>query len=161
MEIALVFLIIMFVAFVLYQIYLKDYFNVIKSFKILRKALDTRDILLLKIIPDVNDKNLSAETLKLIEDRNEESKISYNDAIQSDIKLHNTLKKVYEEIDRIKKNQLQIEIFKRIISLEKSIKKLRQEYCNKVNLYNIGLTMHVNVLIKMLHLKPLDTYKEE
>ena len=142
----------------IYGNYLKEYIEVTKVYKVLRKVLESRDLLVLKLLPDIKKKKISEKILNLITDRNEKSKISYDDAIIADIALHNELRILYEIIDKQDKNELQEEIFKKIIAMEKKVKLLRKEYSKAVEKYNMSLTVHPKVCIKMLHMKPLEMY---
>lgn len=142
----------------MYGNYLKEYIEVTKVYKVLRKVLESRDLLVLKILPDIKNKKEAEKVLNLINERNKKSKISYDDAITADIALHNELKNLYEIINNQKKNELQEEIFKKIINFEKRIKTLRKEYTKAVEKYNMSLTIHPKVCIKILHMKPLEMY---
>lgn len=142
------------------NVYLKEYIEVTQVYKALRKVLSHRDMLLLKILPDLKNKKQKEKIMNLIDDRNKKYNISYDDAIVADVKLHNELKYVYEEIEKMKKNELQHEIFKKLMMLEKQIKELRKKYSAAVEKYNLSLTIHPKVFIKFLHMRPLDTYKK-
>lgn len=158
MLITTIFLIIVIFGMYVYGNYLKEYIEVTKIYKVLRKVLETRDLLILKILPDVKNKKEAERVLNLINERNKKSKISYDDAITADTILHNELKNLYEIINNQNKNQLQEEMFKKIISLEKKIKILRKEYTKAVRKYNMSLTVHPKVCIKLLHMKPFEMY---
>ena len=95
-------IIVLFLIFLYYvvNIYLKEYIEVTKIYKTLRKLLSHRDVLLLKILPDIK-KNQQEKLINLIDDRNKKSNISYDDAIIADVKLNNELKKVYIEIENM------------------------------------------------------------
>ena len=95
--IAVVFLIL---AYYIINVYLKEYIEVTKVYKTLRKMLSYRDVLLLKILPDIKNKKQKENIMNLIDDRNKKSNISYDDAIVADVTLNNELKKVYIEIER-------------------------------------------------------------
>ena len=105
------------------------------------------------------NKKQKEKIINLIDDRDKKYNISYDDAIIADIKLHNELRSVYEEIDKMNKNELQLEMFKKLMMLEKQIKEIRKKYSNAVEKYNLSLTIHPKVFIKFLHMRPLDTYK--
>ncbi len=141
------------------NVYLKEYIEVTKIYKALRKVLNHRDMLLLKILPDLKNKKQKEKIINLIDDRNKKYNISYDDAIIADVKLHNELKYVYLEIEKMKKNEFQLEIFKKLMLIEKQIKEIRKKYSNAVEKYNLSLTIHPKVFIKCLHMRPLDTYK--
>ncbi|MBQ9279465.1 MAG: LemA family protein [Clostridia bacterium] len=127
-------------------------------YKSLRKVLESRDLLVLKLLPDIQDKKLSESVLRLINERNRKSKISYDDAIRADLELHRKLKILYEQINKMKKNEVQEELFRRIIDLEKRLKLLRTRYSATVRAYNMSLTIHPKIFVKILHMKPLDLY---
>lgn len=158
MIIALVVLALFAIGYIIYAVYLKEYIDVTIVYKSLRKLLASRDVMLLKIIPDIEDKKYAERILNLINNRNEASKISYDDAIRADITLHNELKNLYDIINKMDKNELQLEIFKKVIEYEKRIKLARVKYTEVVSKYNMGLTVHPKVCIKILHMKPLEVY---
>ena len=141
------------------NVYLREYIEVTKVYKALRKVLTHRDMLLLKILPDLKNKKQKEKIINLIDDRDKKYNISYVDAIIADVKLHNELRSIYEEIDKMNKNELQLEMFKKLMMLEKQIKEIRKKYSNAVEKYNLSLTIHPKVFIKFLHMRPLDTYK--
>lgn len=158
MIIALIVLALFIIGYIIYAVYLKEYIDVTIVYKTLRKLLASRDVMLLKIIPDIEDKKYAEKILNLINSRNEASKISYDDAIRTDITLHNELKNLYDIINKMDKNELQLEIFKKVIDYEKRIKLARVKYTEVVSKYNMGLTIHPRVCIKLLHMKPLEVY---
>lgn len=158
MIIALIVLALFIIGYIIYAVYLKEYIDVTIVYKTLRKLLASRDVMLLKIIPDIEDKKYAEKILNLINSRNEASKISYDDAIRADITLHNELKNLYDIINKMDKNELQLEIFKKVIDYEKRIKLARVKYTEVVSKYNMGLTVHHRVCIKLLHMKPLEVY---
>ena len=122
--------------------------------------LSYRDMLLLKILPDIKNKKQKETIMNLIDDRNKKSNISYDDAIIADVNLNNELKKIYIEIEKMQKNELQLEIFQKLMNMEKQIKGARNKYSSAVEKYNLSLTIHPKVFIKFLHMRPLDTYKK-
>lgn len=155
----LIFLIIL--VYYVINVYLKEYIEVTKIYKTLRKLLGHRDMLLLKILPDIKNKKQKEKIINLINNRNKMYSISYDDAIISDVKLHNELKNVYIEIEKMQKNEIQSEIFKKLMIMEKQIKGARNKYSSAVEKYNLSLTIHPKVFIKILHMRPLDTYKKD
>lgn len=147
-------------AYYIINVYLKEYIEVTKIYKTLRKMLSYRDMLLLKILPDIKNKKQKENIMNLIDDRNKKSDISYDDAIIADVNLNNELKKIYIEIEKMQKNELQLEIFQKLMNMEKQIKGARNKYSSAVEKYNLSLTIHPKVFIKFLHMRPLDTYKK-
>ena len=158
MIIALIVLALFIIGYIIYAVYLKEYIDVTIVYKTLRKLLASRDVILLKIIPDIEDKKYAEKILNLINSRNEASKISYDDAIRADITRHNELKNLYDIINKMDKNELQLEIFKKVIDYEKRIKLARVKYTEVVTKYNMGLAVHPRVCIKLLHMRPLEVY---
>ncbi|MBQ8299638.1 MAG: LemA family protein [Clostridia bacterium] len=140
------------------NVYLKEFIEVTVIYKSLCKLLNSRDLLLLKILPDIKNKKQTEKILTLIDERNKKSKISYDDAILADVELHNELKSLYSVIEKMKKNELQTEIFKKIISFENQIKNVRKKYSFAVEKYNMSLTIHPKFCIKFMHMKPLEIY---
>lgn len=157
MIISIVFLIVFFGIFI-FRYYFKEFIDVTVIYKSMKKVLESRDLLILKILPDVKNQKLLEEVLTLIHERKEKSKISYNEGIKADVALHQELKTLYEEIQKMEKNELQEEIFKRIIELEKMAKELRKKYTVAAEKYNLSLTLHPKLYMKRLHMKPLDVY---
>ncbi len=149
---------ILLLAIYFYNVYLREYFDVIRTYKTLRKLLETRDLILLKILSDVNNKKLSKKVLNLIDQRRKKAKTSFDDGIIADAELNSALKKLYEEINAMKRNELQDEIFKHLIGLEKQLKSVRTRYSEAVTKYNYALAAHPKVLIKMLHLRTFQLY---
>ena len=92
MIIASVMLLLFILGYFVYDTYLKKYIDVTIIYKALRKLLASRDVMVLKIIPEVPDKDLSEKILNLINVRSKASKLSYDEAVKADIELHNELK---------------------------------------------------------------------
>ena len=142
----------------IYMLYFKEYKDVMGNFQTLIKVLETRDLLLMRILPEVKDKKIKEETARLVEQRMNCKKAGCNNLIKSDVELNKQLKVTYKEIDKLK-NALVREEFKRIITLEKKLKVIRREYNKSVDKYNKNLIAHKKMCIKYLRMKPLDTYK--
>ena len=153
--------VIVLVAYVIYRFYFEDYTKVRKMFRLLQKFLDARDSLVLKLVPDIKDKKLSKEVLKRIEERKLNFSSGQNNAILSDIKLNAILKKLYEQLNLVEKNDLEKEIFISIMQAEQKLRHLRQEYNHVVFDYNQNLLRHNIVCLKLIKMKPLDQYKSD
>ncbi len=154
----LVLLIICAIVFLIYMLYFKEYKEVMANFQTLVKVLETRDLLLMRILPEVSDRKIKEETARLVEERMRCKNAGCNNLIKSDVELNKQLTITYKEIDKLK-NALVREEFKRIVSLEKKLKVIRREYNNAVEKYNKNLIVHKKMCIKYLRMKPLDTYK--
>lgn len=145
--------------FIIYELYFKEYFHVKKIFWSLKKFLSTRDTLILKIIPDVKDKKASKKIINLIEERRINFNSSYNNAIKSDVKLNSELINFYKKIDEERPNEVVLQVFAKIISMEKDLKNIRNKYTLAVEKYNESLIKHKFMCLKVIRMKPLDTYK--
>lgn len=142
----------------IYLLYFKEYKDVMANFETLVKVLETRDLLLMRILPEIKDRKIKEETAKLVEQRMQCKTGGCNALIKSDVELNKQLNITYQELEKIK-NALVREEFKRIVSLEKKLKVIRREYNNSVDKYNKNLIHHKKMCIKYLRMKPLDTYK--
>lgn len=151
-------LVIIAIIFLIYMLYFKEYKEVMGNFQTLVKVLETRDLLLMRILPELSDKKIKEETARLVDQRMQCKNAGCNNLIRSDVELNKQLTQTYKEIDKLK-NALVREEFKRIISLEKKLKVIRREYNNSVEKYNKNLIAHKKMCIKYLRMKPLDTYK--
>ena len=155
---SIILLIVVAIVFLIYMLYFKEYKEVMGNFQTLVKVLETRDLLLMRILPELKDKKIKEETARLVEQRMNCKNSGCNNLIKSDVELNKQLTITYKEIDKLK-NALVREEFKRIISLEKKLKVIRREYNNAVDKYNKNLIVHKKMCIKYLRMKPLDTYK--
>jgi len=123
----IIILIVIAIVYLGYLLYFKEYKEVMANFQTLVKVLETRDLLLMRILPDVKDKKIKEDTARLVEQRMLYKNGGCNNLIKSDVELNKQLKITYKEIDKLK-NALIREEFKRIISLEKKLKVIRREY---------------------------------
>lgn len=153
-----VILVIIFIIWILYSLYFKEYRDVMAMYETLVKVLETRDLLLMRILPEVKDKKIREETSRLVQNRMQCKNAGCNLLVKSDVELNKQLKKTYQEIEKIK-NTLVREEFRRVVSLEKKLKVIRREYNQAVEKYNQNLINHKKMCIKYLRMKPLDTYE--
>lgn len=159
MWISFTLLILVIASYYIYGTYLKEYFEVKKVFTTLQKVLDTRDVLILRMTGEKVDKKSIAKIVMLIDKRKETKKAGYTVRMKADVELSNQLKYFYSKLSKALNNDLSKETFKRIIELEKQAKKIRIEYNNAVERYNNNLILHKKVCMRIIHMKPLDTYK--
>ena len=143
----------------IYGTYFKEYFEVKKVFNTLQKVLDTRDVLVLKLTGEKVEKKLIAKVVMLIDKRKEIKNSGYTVRMKADVELSNELKNFYLKLNKVVNNDLSKEVFRHIVELEKQAKKIRISYNNAVERYNNNLILHKNVCMKIIHMKPLDTYK--
>lgn len=153
-----VILIIIGIVYLGYLLYFKEYKEVMANFETLVKVLETRDLLLMRILPEIKDKKVKEETARLVENRMKCKNAGCNAFIKSDVELNKQLYLTYPELEKIK-NVLVREEFKRIITLEKKLKVIRREYNQAVEKYNQNLIHHKKMCMKYLRMKPLDTYQ--
>ena len=146
------------IVYVFYWLYLKQYFEMRKVFKVLKRFLEARDSLVLKLIPEVSDKKVLKEVLEGIEERKLNFSSGQNNAIMSDIKLNAKLKNFYDKYNQKEKNELEKEIFSKILSAEQNLKHIRKEYNQVVERYNQHLIRHKTICLKVIKMKPLDIY---
>ena len=152
-------LILIIFAYYVYGMYFKEYFEVKKVYNTLQKVLDTRDVLLLKLTSEKIDKKSIAKIVMLIDKRKETRNSGYTVRMNADVELSNELRNFYPVLSKVLDNDLSKDIFKRIIELEKQAKKIRISYNNAVDNYNNNLILHKKVCMRIIHMKPLDTYK--
>ncbi len=146
------------IVWLFYMLYFKEYKEVMANFQTLVKVLETRDLLLMRILPEIKDKKIKADTIRLVEDRMNGKNQGCNAFIKCDVELNRQLRITYQEIEKLK-NALVREEFRRIVFLEKKLKTIRREYNLSVDKYNQNLIHHKKMCIKYLRMKPLDTYK--
>lgn len=139
--------------------YFKEYFEVKKINNTLQKILDTRDLLLLKLTGERVNKKDIAKVLMLIDKRKDTKNAGYTFKMQADVELNKELKSFYEKLSKVLDNDVSKDTFKRVIELEKQAKKARISYNNAVERYNNNLILHKKVCMRIIHMKPLDTYK--
>lgn len=154
----ILFLVVVFLIYLGYMLYFKEYVDVCKVFNTLEKTLDTRDLALMKILGELKNKRIKGETTKLISKRINSKKSGYNEKIKIDVELNKKLKETYNEINNIINNPVIKETFTRIITLEKKLKVQREEYNLFVEKYNRNIIHHKKICILLLRMKPLDTY---
>lgn len=156
---SLIFLLLVIFCYYFYGTYLKEYFEVKKVYETLQKILDTRDLLLLDLSKDKIDKKEFAKILSLIDKRRETKKSGYTVCMNVDVELNNELKSFYKSLTKILDNDFSKELVSRIIELEKQARKARNSYNEAVKRYNDNLILHKKVCIRLIKMKPLDTYK--
>ena len=154
----IIFVVIIFLLFIFYIFYLKEYVEVKRIFDSLEKTLDTRDLLVMKLLPEIKDEKIKTEVAKWIDLRVKNRKSSFNDKIKIDVELNKELKEFYTLINKITNNEVIKATFTNIIELEKKLKNIRNEYNIAVEKYNMNLVMHKFMCMRIIRMKPLDTY---
>ncbi len=156
---SIILLLIVIFCYYIYGMYFKEYFEVKKINNTLQKILDTRDLLLLKLTGERVNKKDIAKVLMLIDKRKDTKNAGYTFKMQADVELNKELKSFYEKLSKVLDNDISKDTFKRVIELEKQAKKARISYNNAVERYNNNLILHKKVCMRIIHMKPLDTYK--
>lgn len=144
--------------YLFYKMYLAKFLLVRKNFLTLKRFLSARDALISKLLPEIKKQIDIERVVLLIEERRENFENNYNNAIQSDVKLNSELKNLYLGINKLKLNELTKQLFNTILKSEMELKKLRKEYSDAVEKYNENLVKHKFVCLKLIKMKPLDTY---
>lgn len=155
----LVTLLIIFLIYLGYMLYFKEYVDVCRVFNVLEKTLDTRDLLLMKILGEIKNKRIKVKTIELISKRIKARKSGFNEKIRIDVELNQQLKETYKELNMLIKNPLVKEGFLKIVTLEKKLRLQREEYSAMVEMYNRNIIHHRKVCMMLIRMKPLDTYK--
>jgi hypothetical protein len=141
---------------IIYKLFFSNYIETKNIFNLLEKTLNTRNLLILKILPEIKYDADKEEIVSLIKGINEDSG-GYTNKMYLDIKLNKLLKNLYEEINNMD-NKVIKDIFGSIIELEKKLKIIRNEYNMAVNKYNENLVKHKYICMRVIKMKPLDTY---
>ena len=152
-----VLLVIVFI-YIMYTIYFKSYVMARKTFKLLIKTLDVRDLLVVKLLPEIRRQDIARKVAYLINERVKCKESGHLEQMNIDIKLNKELKVLYEEVNKNLNNEVVKATFKSIIELEKKLKSIRKSYNDVVDKYNTNLVTHKKFCIKILKMKPLDTY---
>ena len=159
MWLGLILLVLVIFLYYIYGMYFKEYFEVKKVYNTLQKVLDTRDVLLLKLGSEKIDKKSFAKIVMLIDERKKTKGAGYTVRMNADVSLSNELKSFYPKLSKVLNNDLSKEVFRRILELEKSAKKIRISFNNAVEGYNNNLILHKKVCMEIIRMKPLDIYK--
>ena len=159
MWISLIILLLVIFGYYVYGTYFKEYFDVKKVYNTLQKVLDTRDLLVLKLTGEKIDKKKIANVVMQIDKRKETRNSGYTVRMNADVELSKVLKDFYVAVSKVLDNDISKENFARIMELEKQAKKIRIAYNNAVENYNNNLVLHKKVCMRLIHMKPLDTYK--
>ncbi len=154
--------IIIFIVFILYLIiqfsFFKEYSMVMSNYNTLLKVLETRDLVLMRVLPEIKNKKTKDEITSLIAERIDNKKNDNDKIIELDVKINQKLDKAYSELDK-SNNPIVKEELRRLVQFEKSLKTIRKEYTKSVDLYNEKILKHPKAMIKFWKMKPLNNYK--
>lgn len=158
MWIGLIVLLLSIFLYYMYGTYFKEYFEVKRVYNTLQHVLDTRDVLLLKLTSEKISKKEIAKVVMLIDERKKTKNAGYTVRMNADVKLNHELKAFYPNLVKALDNPVSKQIFKSLMELEKQAKKVRIAYNNAVENYNNNLILHKKVCMRLIRMKPLDTY---
>ncbi len=157
MVLGIILLIIVFLYILISTTVFKEYNEVEANFETLVKVLETRDLLLMRVLPEVKNKKTKEIIAKLVSERMNAKKQGADELLIKDVALNRQLKNVYDEIN-FSKNPIVKEEFRRIVHLEKKLKQIRRQYNESVDKYNKVFIKHPKLYLKYLKMKPLNTY---
>jgi len=149
---------ILLIVLLIYFILFKEYSEVMANYETLVKVIETRDLILMRVLPEIKSKKVKDDMTKYIAARMNAKKTGNDDLVKADVNINKHLKPVYDELNN-SQNPIVKEEFKRIVNLEKKLKIIRREYNNSVDKYNEKISKRPKLFIKRLHMKPLNTYK--
>ena len=133
-----------------------------KTFNILQKNLDNRDLLVIKLLHEIKDKSLTGNILRLIDERTKSKDKGHTYQMQIDVTLNKYLREFYELINRKKENNIILEkSLEAILYIEKLLIKNREEYNEAVEKYNMNLVKHKFLCVRVFRMKPLDKYSSK
>ena len=157
MVLGIILLVIISIILILYFLFFKEYSFVMGNFKTLIKVIDTRDIILLRLLPEIKNKKIKDDMTMLINERIHSKNLGNDKLVELDCKINKKLDRIYKELND-SKNPIVKEELRRIINLEKKLKIIRREYNDAVETYNAKLLKHPKTMIKLIHMKLLNTY---
>ena len=136
----------------------KEHSEVMANYETLVKVIETRDLLLMRVLPEIKNKRIKDDMTKFVAARMNAKKTGNDDLVKADVDINKRLKPIYDELSK-SQNPIVKEEFRKIVNLEKKLKTIRREYNNSVDRYNEKLSRRPKLFIKRLHMKPLNTYK--
>jgi hypothetical protein len=155
--IGIIILVIAFLYIILSVTVFKEYNEVEANYETLIKVLETRDLLLMRVLPEIKSNKTKEQITNLVSNRLNAKKISADELILRDVELNKKLKVVYDELNE-SKNPIVREEFRKIVHLEKNLKQIRRNYNEAVEKYNAKFSKNPKLYLKRLHMKPLNTY---
>ena len=157
MVIAIVLIVILIIFGIIYWLLFKEYANVMAIFETLIKVLDTRNLVLMRILSEIKDKQIKNEMSNLVAQRLDTKQLYNDKLIELDVKMNKKLDRIYSELDK-SKNPIVKEELKKLINFEKNLKKIRREYNKVVDEYNDRIVKHPKLMMKFLKMRPFNTY---
>ncbi len=156
--IGIIFICIVFIFFIVYQLLFKEYSLVRGTFETLVKVIETRDLILMRLLPEIKNKKIKDDMTALIGERIEAKQLGNDKILEMDVKINKKLDRIYSELNK-SKNPIVIEELKKAVNFEKKLKTIRREYNKAVEIYNNKLIKHPKLMMKFLKMRPLNTYQ--
>ena len=156
--IGIIFICIVFIFFIVYQLLFKEYSLVRGTFETLVKVIETRDLILMRLLPEIKNKKIKDDMTALIGERIEAKQLGNDKVLEMDVKINKKLDRIYSELNK-SKNPIVIEELKKAVNFEKKLKTIRREYNKAVEIYNNKLIKHPKLMMKYLRMRPLNTYQ--
>ena len=151
--------IVLFVIFIsIHYLFFKEYSIVMGNFQTLIKVIESRDLLLLRVLPEIKNKKIKDDMTMLISQRMAAKRQGNDKLIEMDVKINKKLNRVYTEFNS-SKNLIVREELKRLVNLEKKLKVIRREYNKSVENYNNKLIKHPKLMMKFLKMRPYNLYE--
>ena len=140
-----------------YFLFFKEYSLVMGNFETLLKVIEARDLILMRLLPEIKSKDVKEKMTKLVSERMNAKKLGNDKLIETDVEINKNLDQVYSELNKTK-NPIVKEELRRAVNLEQKLKVIRREYNKAVEAYNQKLVKHPKSMIKFWRMKPLNTY---
>ena len=121
------------------------------------KVLETRNLILMRILPEIKDKKAKKEITSYVEQMINYKRTNNDKVLELDVSINKKLDKIYSELNK-SKNPVVLEELKRVINFEKKLKIIRREYNKAVDEYNSKLIKHPKLMAKYLKMRPYNTY---
>ncbi len=141
----------------IYFLIFKEYSTMLRSYEMLVKVLETRNLILMRILPEIKDKKVKKEITSYVEQMINYKRTNNDKVLELDVSINKKLDKIYSELNK-SKNPVVLEELKRVVNFEKKLKIIRREYNKAVDEYNSKLIKHPKLMAKFLKMRPYNTY---
>ena len=157
MIIGIIFLSVLIIFAIIYFSLFREYSQMMHSYEMLVKVLETRNLILMRILPEIKDKKTKKEITSYIDGMIQNKRANNDKVLELDVCINKKLDKVYSELNT-SKNPVVKEELKKAVNFEKKLKIIRREYNNSVEKYNNKLIKHPKLMAKCLKMRPYNTY---
>ena len=157
MVIGIVLFCILLIAFLIYLLVFREYSAMLRAYEMLVKVLEARNLILMRILPEIKDKKTKKEITAHIDEMISYKRTNNDKILELDVLINKKLDKVYSELNK-SKNPIVLEELKKAVNFEKKLKIIRREYNKAVEEYNAKLVKHPKLMAKFLKMRPYNTY---